>query len=155
MSIREELTQFLDDDGVIVAEKAHEWAKKNPKSALYKSLEWNDAKAGYEYRLWQIRTLIRVHIINKDTGMREVVSLSIDRKNPGGGYRSMDDVLSSEDMTDILLRDALLELNRVEKKYKDLKALAGVWAAVARVKTKTEKKKGGRSKDKPEDRPEA
>ena len=58
--------------------------------------------------------------------------LSIDRK-AGGGYRKMSDVLKAPDLREIMLADALAELERVQLKYARVEELARVWAEAAAV----------------------
>ena len=133
MTIRDELLALKTADGMIIAEDAVEWARDNPQSDLHRSLQWNDQKAAEDWRIWQVRRLIAVHVLTPE-GDRQVVSLSIDRTNGnGGGYRELDDVLARQDWRDVMLADALAELNRIEAKYRRLEALAQVWAAKAQV----------------------
>jgi hypothetical protein len=45
------------------------WARENPKSELHSQFEWDDAKAGYRYRLQQARQLIlriQVEVVDND-----------------------------------------------------------------------------------------
>src|SRR5271157_5042806 len=102
MSIRDELLSLKNDDGLIIAEDAVDWAKSNPSSALYGALEWDDRAAGREYRIWQVRRLIAVSVTYAD-GQRQVVSLSIDRGRTGGGYRQLEDVLPDKGLREQLL----------------------------------------------------
>ena len=76
--------------------------------------------------------------------MRQIVSLSIDRVNDGGGYRDLDTVMSSPPLREVLLSDALTELERARLKYEGLTELARVWSEVRRVKTKQAKRSGAR-----------
>lgn len=133
MSLKDELLNFKNDDGLIVVEEAESWARNNPDSDLHRSLEWDDAKAGHQHRLWQLRRLIAIHIVSEE-GVRQVVSLSIDRKSQGGGYRELGDVLRKPSLRDVMLRDALAELERVQAKYNTLQELAEVWAAKDNVR---------------------
>lgn len=139
MSIRSELeTLQSEHGGVLQPEAAVQWAEKNKKSALHHALEWNDKKAGHQFRVWQIRQLISVHIRN-DHGIREVVSLSIDRNSDGGGYRELTAVMSTKKLRDILLNDALQELERVRLKYERLTELANVWSAIEQAASRKRK----------------
>jgi hypothetical protein len=140
MSIREELLALKNKDGLIVPERAVVWAAKHPKSALHASLEWDDTKAASEFRIWQVRRLIAITIIT-DEGVRSVVSLSTDRSERGGGYREVDDVLPVRELRDIMLSDALADLDRVQEKYKRLEELALVWAEKEKVRTLRRQKK--------------
>jgi len=110
------------------------WAKTHPKSALHSRFEWNDEKAGHEYRIWQARQLITIHIVLED-GNPQVVSLSFDRKGDGG-YRSISDVLTNRQLSEIMLQDALAELQRVEARYQHVRELTSVWTEVKRVRAK-------------------
>jgi hypothetical protein len=51
--------------------------------------------------------------------------------------------MASSTMRSILLADALIELHRVEAKYKSLQELVGVWEAAEKVRSrsKTRRKK--------------
>ncbi len=133
-TIRSELLalQAAAEDGILHAEKVVEWARENPGSALHKSLQWNDAKAAHEYRVDQVRRLISVHVVDA-RGQPLLVSLSIDR-NIGGGYRPIADVLKAPDLREVLVRDALEELERMQDKYARVEALAAVWAEADRVR---------------------
>jgi Lon protease-like protein len=125
-----ELLKLKDKDGKISAAGAVAWAAKNKQSHLYGALEWDDALAGHAHRVWQVRSLIAIHIVDTE-GARRFVSLSIDRGE--GGYRQISDVMSSADLRKIMIEDALGELQRMERKYKHLQELEVVWAARDRV----------------------
>jgi hypothetical protein len=125
-----ELLKLRDKEGKISAAGAVEWAAKNKKSHLHAALEWDDAIAGVAHRVWQVRNLIAVHVLDAE-GSRRFVSLSIDRGE--GGYRQISDVMSSADLRKVMLDDALAELERMQKKYRHLQELETVWAARDRV----------------------
>jgi hypothetical protein len=93
------------------------------------------AKAAKEHQFWQIRRLIAIHITVPD-GTPQIVSLSIDRYD-GGGYRRVSDVLRDQALSEIMLRDALADLERVRLRYARVKELAAVWVAVDKVRTRT------------------
>jgi hypothetical protein len=130
--IRTELLA-LERRGIIKAEDVHAWAERNPKSAIYRSLEWDNEVAGFQYRLHQIRSLITLYIVDS-AGEPEMVSLSIDRVKPGGGYRHLDDVKEAPDMRLVLLGDVLVDLERLASRYGDLEELVAVWRAVAEAR---------------------
>jgi len=139
MSIKDELVALQREHGELLhVEVAVGWAKDNPESELHRSLEWNDTIAGHEYRLWQMRKLIQIHVVSED-GVREFVSLTIDRVRDGG-YRDVNNVMQVPDLRDVMLQDALDELNRVRRRYQSVVALSRVWIEIDRVK----EKKGGR-----------
>jgi hypothetical protein len=135
MTIKDELMALKNAEGFIVPEHAISWAKKNQRSKLHRALEWDDRRAGHEYRLWQVRRLIAVTCITPE-GERQIISLSIDRSRPDGGYRDLADVLPAADLREVLLDDALAELDRVQQKYNSLRELAKIWAEKDAVKTR-------------------
>lgn len=108
------------------------WAKSHPKSALHGEFEWNDSKAAEEHRLWQARRIIAI-TINEAGEEPTVVSLRYDRPR-GGGYRKTDDILKNEDLSRMMLADALADLERVRERYKLVKELASVWEELDKVK---------------------
>jgi hypothetical protein len=134
MSIRSELLslQHSDPQNVLHAEDAISWAAENPNSDLHAALEWNDQKAAHEHRLSQVRHLIQLHVVNDDSTPM-LVSLSIDRRR-GGGYRSLDEVGRVPELREVLLADALAELERVQTKYARVTELMRVWEEAERAR---------------------
>ena len=137
MTVRQEILalQARAKDGILHVEDVHAWAKRNPRSALHKNIEWDVPKAAFQYQLWQVRRLISIHVVT-DEGEPTVVNLVIDRKK-GGGYRDINDVLSSRSLSKAMLNDALQELERVQVKYQRVKELTSVWEAVGRVRKRS------------------
>lgn len=137
-SVRKELlaVQSGSDDGMLHCADVVEWARVNPGSVLYSKIEWDDERAADAHRLWQVRRLIQLHVVS-DQMAETMVSLSIDRK-AGGGYRSVSDVVARPDLREIMLQDALADLERLQQRYSRVEALASVWreASVARVKAR-------------------
>jgi len=124
--------QKASKDKMLHAAAVHKWAKAHPHSVIHSQIEWNAGKAAYEYQLWQIRRLIQIHVITSDAEP-VLVSLTLDRPH-GGGYRMVDDVIADRQMSEIMLSDALHELERVQAKYNHVKELTEVWSAVRRVR---------------------
>lgn len=140
-AIRQELAA-LQQDGVIRPVDVVEFAK-DPDTALHDCFEWDESKAAHEFRLEQARKLLRVFVTVdpvSNKSIRAFVSLTSDRKEPGGGYRATVDVLSDADMTRQMLSDALAELRVVQRKYKSLQALEKVWQSIddASIKAKSD-----------------
>jgi hypothetical protein len=133
MSIESEIRALQAQYEVLKVETIHEWAEEHTESAIHKSLEWDNDRAGYQYRLGQIRQLIAIHVRSPE-GVRQIVSLTIDRVRPGGGFRDLDRVMSQPDLRSVLLRDALADLTRLQTKYAQLTELASVWEAVNEVR---------------------
>jgi hypothetical protein len=147
-TIKDELLalQRQAGDGLLQVEPVVTWAAQHPDSALHKSLPWDDAAAAHEWRCHLVRRLIAIHIVN-ETGVRQMVSLTIDRTAPGGGYRSLNAVMAAPNLRKILLNDALDELERVQRKYEAVTELARVWQEIehARQQHAPRKQKGGKS----------
>jgi len=106
---------------------------RNPETALHARFEWEDTKAAHEYRLWQARQLITVYVTAEPRTERQYqvfVSLPSDQQNPGGGYRRLSAVLSDAEMAEELLAQALADLQRLQRAYRELKALRAVFAEI-------------------------
>ena len=106
---------------------------RDPNTALHTQFEWDDAKAAEQHRLQQARELIRVVVTTPPKTQRETrvyVSLETDRRNDGGGYRTLDDVMRNDAMRRVLLRQAHVEMLRFAKKYQHLDELASVIEAM-------------------------
>lgn len=139
MTIREELLKIKGTKPLLVPEDVIKWARDHTKSMLHSHIPWDDAEAAHQHRLLVVRNLITLHIRRED-GTPEIVSLSIDRPRAGGGYRMVEEVLKSRDMTEVMLDDALRELERVRVKYGQLKALAGIWSELDKARARNKKK---------------
>ena len=113
-------------------------AARPESSPLHKRFEWDDSVAGEKYRIEQARRLIVSYRIEiPDVGsVQQFISLPSDRVRGGGGYRPMIDVMNNARFRAMYLEDALRELQEVQKKYKRIEELAGVWEAVGKVKNK-------------------
>lgn len=111
----------------------------NPASPLHPYFQWDDAKAGYAYRLAQARTLIRtVYVLNpealKPTPTIAYVSLATDRTKPGGGYRAVPEVLASATLRASLLQTAQKELEAWMCRHAMLTELVEAVARAAQIK---------------------
>lgn len=109
----------------------------DPDTALHARFAWDDATAGYQYRLWQARELIRVCVVvlKDDTPeVRAYVSLKDDRQEEGGGYRTTASVLRDPEMRAALLAQAKEDMKRFEREYDVLTELADVFAAMRKVR---------------------
>lgn len=119
--------------GLLKAEDVVEFAK-DENTALHNCFTWDDSTAAHQYRLWEARTLIRICV--KDAPkedmppMRVYVSMAAERLLPGGGYRSMVEVLSDEEKRRQLLEQATREFEQWQAKYQQLSELASVFEAM-------------------------
>lgn len=134
LTIQEELEAIREsNDGLLRAADVLEFAQSNPDSALYRKFEWDDSRASHLYRLAQARAVIRVNVIVPDatlTTVRAYVSLMGDRMLPGGGYRSLQEVMASTEQRRQLLKQAMREAIIWRAKYKHLEELAAVFGAI-------------------------
>jgi hypothetical protein len=127
--------------GVLRPEDVVKFAR-DERTALHSEFEWDDRKASAEYRLWQARTVIRVAVTvlpsphSSDEPVRAYVSIVSDRVRPGGGYRALADVMSSEEQRAELLNEAIGEVKRWRRKYERLKELVPIFRAIDRVEQK-------------------
>ncbi len=133
MNCREELEHIrLQHGGVLRATDVVEYAR-DPDTALHGRFEWDDTKAAEQHRVWQARELIRVVVHTRPACQpptRVYVSLTNDRRNDGGGYRTLDEVMRSESMREALLKQAHADMVLFETKYRQLTELASVITAM-------------------------
>ena len=114
---------------------------ENPETKLHPKFEWDDGKAGHEYRIWQARQIISLElIVIENSGassgpVRLFVSLKDDR-NKEGGYRLVTDVLNDVDMRSRLVSEALADFERVRERHNALTELADIFAAIDKTKTR-------------------
>lgn len=133
-----ELKRIAAENGGILQPALVVEAARPKASPLHSRFEWSDTKAAQEYRLLQARQLIRVTVDvlpgGSDTEERIWVSLPADRVETGGGYRPLVTVLSDSELRKQLLAGALEEMEYFTQKYQRLEELAGVFAAIRKVK---------------------
>ncbi len=135
--LSEELERIrLTNGGILLAEQVVE-AAAPIKSPLHKYFQWDDNEAARQYRIYQARQLINVAVVMLPFTRRAItayVSLRADRQLPQGGYRALVDVLSNAVQREMLLREALDDLNTWERKYNHLVELAPVFEAIKKVR---------------------
>lgn len=134
-----ELSQ-LESAGLLNPQAIVNWAAMHEDSALHAEFEWDNRRAGAEYRVIQARELIQRVKIEIQVGddklirVRKYSSLPSNR-GQDGGYSRTEEVLADKRQRDELLRVALTELNTLRKKYEHLQELAQVFAALDAVKS--------------------
>jgi hypothetical protein len=151
-TISEELSEIQSmNDGLIDPVKVVDYAR-NPDTSLHKKFQWDDTVAAEKYRIYQARQIIRLElvVINQDIQgkayiladvteekgkiVRAFVSLEDDRQSEDSrGYRSVMDVLSSEDLRAKMLEQAKNDMNIFRRKYAVLNELAKVFEAMDEV----------------------
>jgi len=136
MAVLDELRAIEERDGILQPKAVVEFAR-NPETELHSRFEWDNEKAGDSHRLWQARQLISVQVTYLKSKSDNVespafVSLVCDR-NAQGGYRSIANVLSDDDLREKMLRDARRDLNIFKRRYQNLVELANVFQEIERV----------------------
>jgi hypothetical protein len=134
-----ELKRIAQENGGVLQPETVVDEARPVSSPLHSRFEWDNTIAGQQYRIWQARQLIRVVVevlAGTDDATNVFVSLSTDREKESGGYRVMAHVLTDAQMRKQMLDDALAELRTFQEKYRRLKELVDVFAAIRRVKRK-------------------
>jgi hypothetical protein len=110
----------------------------NENTALHSKFEWDDDKAGQEYRIWQARQLIKVVVrIIPRTNVKTTVYVSLKSDRYGeGGYRALVDVLSHEVLRKQLLQDAFDEFEYWKRQYYLVQELIPIFKAAEKVQEK-------------------
>ena len=128
-AIRRELAEVraAHPEGLLVAEEVVRHAESSS-SAMHGMFEWDDGKAGREWRLHQARALIRTVEVTmpndkEERSLPKYVSLGSDRKRPGGGYRETSEVLGSKELLAELEATAKRDIDGVLARYEMLKEL--------------------------------
>ena len=147
MTVVEELEQIREsNDGILYPQSVVDFAR-NEGTELHDKFEWDDTVAGENYRVWQARKIIRavaILIPRQNEPIQAYVSMVADRyqgegeekQEKVGGYRYMVDVLSTPDLRETLLSEALAEFEMWERKYTMITELADIFAAAKTAKQK-------------------
>lgn len=133
-----ELRRIAARHGGVLEPAAVVEAARRRTSPLHSKFEWNDSAAAEAHRLWQARHLINVTVEYIGSGKkaalhRVFVSLSSDRHQEGGGYRTMTSVVRNKTHRERLLEDAFEEMKSFQAKFAGLKELAEVFAVMRKV----------------------
>lgn len=142
---------YEKNDHQLTAENVVETARST-KNPLHKCFEWDNKKAGEQYRLHQARKIISCvtvvkHIGNKDVSVKAFVNIRKDNKGnlthspftPKGTtsyYVSVDDAMNNDYLKAYTVEKAMMELNNWMDKYKNLKKLSSL---IKVIKKKTKK----------------
>lgn len=128
------------NNGILLPEHVVEAAR--PKSSpLHNRFDWDDNEAAEKWRLHQARKLIRVVVeyIPADKSASDPTPVFValrTESSTGGGYRKMVDVLSDDQQRDILISQALADMETFRRKYRHLKELAAIFTAMESVKAR-------------------
>ena len=145
--VNEELTCLYDTHGELRPADVVRVAEDHD-SALHRHFQWDDEEAAHQHRLKQARNLIQSVEIRRvdderadeDGRVRAWVSIARTSFNAEGnevGHRAyvpMTEAMSNEETRVLVLKQALYDLNALQRKYGTLTELAAVFAAVDTVK---------------------
>ena len=137
-AIGERLEVLTSNDGKLRPEDVLKDAKKK-RSPLHHCFEWDDTEAARQHRLAQARYVIRsieIVIEHKDPGTPQSVAVNyvnLGERNQTEPYTSIKTVMSDEVMRKRYVLSVLRELQALRVKYRDIKELADVFAAIVRV----------------------
>jgi hypothetical protein len=135
------------NSGILMPEEVVRAAEPE-NSILHTYFTWDDSEAARKCRLQEARQLINVCVEyigteNQGHETRVFVSLRDDRQE--GGYRPLVTVLKNPTLRDSLLQDSLEEMSYFREKFKGLRELAAVIAAM----NTTERRILGKKRPKP------
>ena len=116
------------NDGSLKAESIVDRAR-DPKNPLHDRFEWDDARAGHEFRLEQARSLIRHVKVTYITEEERTVRVR-NFVYQDGGYRKTATVLTRKDSREELLDQALTEMEAFARKYAALEELSGLRSTI-------------------------
>lgn len=126
-----EIVALTGKDGLLHAETVVDWAQAHPQSALHAEFDWDDKSAARTQRIETARRLIAIHVVTP-SGQRQTVSLMRERTE-GGGYRNLEDVMSSAELRREALAQALNEVSRWCDRHDHFPELRPIARAVSRV----------------------
>lgn len=143
--VRDALDEIAErDDGHHLRPAAVVERAKARSSPLHECFTWDNEVAGTAWRINEARELIRSYYVKVEQQppllTRAYVSLRSNRVQ-GGGYTSIQRVLSDREMHQEMLRDALEEITLVERRYGKLQELQPVFTAVRKVRRRLAKSK--------------
>ena len=100
-------------------------------SVLHPCFEWNDAAAAEKYRETQAGLILRnITVVSESVGNEEPVRAFVSVQK---SYQPIEIVLSDQEKTEELLRNALKELVSFKAKYNTLSMLKPVFDAIEKV----------------------
>lgn len=131
-----ECARIIERDGRLTPSALVD-ASRDEDAPLHGSFEWRDDVAAERYRETQASYIIRmleVEVDGSDEPVRAFVPSGMsDETRRSEGYADIRVVLEDEEATGRLLEMALRELEAFERKYKQLAALAAVFAEIDRL----------------------
>jgi len=109
-------------------------AKAKAKSSpIHNCFTWDDKKAGKLRRLDEARYLLRMVTITIETEEEPIITRAFVHVSDDSEYTTIRKVLSSKELREQLLQQALLDFRSFRQKYSQLKELTGVFEAFDKI----------------------
>lgn len=124
--LNEELTRIWKRDGNIKPSVLIDESRE-PGAPLHDRFEWNDEKAGEQFRLVQARTMIRVGRIIVEGEPERVVHIPRIQKGEGcgeGEYKPISVVVGDYDDFTLAMKEAMVKLSSARRAVTELEAAA-------------------------------
>lgn len=120
------LTQRLFDKHGEVTSSMLVEAAKDKKEPAHAGFEWNDTKAGHEFRLIQARKWLRVVVVKADEQPERLVHVPVVARQgeSEGAYKPASVVVQNVDEFERALSEAMQRLNSARAAVDTLRALA-------------------------------
>jgi len=119
--------QIVSSEGEVSASKLVDAARPEH-SPAHGAFEWDDAKAGEEYRLSQARKYLRKVSVTVEDGKQSVRLINVpvfkESQTREGTYKPISSVVLVEDEYERALRQLLVKLETLQAAYDDLVAAA-------------------------------
>lgn len=129
-SAGEELDRIYKKHGNLIPSNVVE-ESRDETSVLHPCFEWNDAAAAEKYRETQAGLILRnITVVSESVGNEEPVRAFVSVQK---SYQPIGIVLSDQEKTEELLRNALKELTSFRAKYNTLSMLKPVFDAIEKV----------------------
>lgn len=110
---------------------------RNKSSVLHRFFEWNERTAASKFRIEQARLLLRIITVQIDgrEPVRAFVNIDVENgegwgQENGQQYFPIQEALDNKGLREILLRDAISEMQFFRRKYERLRELAMVRSAI-------------------------
>ena len=129
-----EVCEQLDSAGCLSAQRLVDVSRPK-EAALHTAFEWDDSIAGEEWRKHQARHIINsIIVVQKKEDEPVPVRAFFKIEQSEGTYESVHTILRCATKREMLMQDALRELDSFKRKYSVLKELSGVFAAIEDAK---------------------
>jgi len=121
-AVTAEIQAIYQRDGEVTASSVLREAE-NPETKLHEEFEWDDTKAGHEYRLIQSRKLVRRVRISTEAGEERVAHIPSINKGEGS-YKPVSVIAQSHTEFELALSQAINRMKSAEHAVNELREAA-------------------------------